>query len=207
MNTDTPIRDIQVCHLPYQSGPFVVGTVDNPESGTGKSNVWLRTDGTWSPTDDVGDFTLELGSWVPPPPSPTAAEAMYMPEAYRYRGEGMVLPPTQTGDGYGLFFIRPAGGRLLKCIADDGHLTGWEHVSVSVVDQPTKCPSWLEMDAIKNLFWTEDAAVMQLHPPRADWVNNHAGCLHLWRPLAAAVPLPPAELVGLKELNPEEGQA
>jgi hypothetical protein len=130
-----------------------------------------------------------------------------LPESYRYRGEGMVLPPTQPGDGYGLFFIRPKGGRLLKCIADDGKLSGWEHVSVSVVDQPEKCPSWLEMDAIKDLFWTEDAAVMQLHPPRADWVNNHAGCLHLWRPLAAAVPLPPAQLVGLKELNPEEEQA
>ena len=37
----------------------------------------------------------------------------------------------------------------------------------------------------------------RIHPPRSDYVNTHAFCLHLWRPtdLGAAIPLPPRILV------------
>ena len=35
----------------------------------------------------------------------------------------------------------------------------------------------------KALFWDEDDCVIQYHPPRSEYVNNHQNCLHLWRPI------------------------
>lgn len=75
---------------------------------------------------------------------------------------------------------------------------GWEHVSVSRRDAT---PSWAEMDHVKRLFWDDEEAAMQLHPPRSQWVNNHPYCLHLWRPIDTDIPLPPSVLVGIKGLR------
>jgi hypothetical protein len=55
------------------------------------------------------------------------------------------------------------------------------------------------MCQIKALFWDEEEAVMQLHPPRSDYVNVHHFCLHLWRPTETTIPLPPSILVGPKD--------
>jgi hypothetical protein len=99
-----------------------------------------------------------------------------------------------------LIGARYAHGRSLLAMACDGQETGWEHVSISLVDNKTKCPSWDEMCLVKDLFWSPDEAVMQLHPPAIEYVNNHPGCLHLWRPvpeMIGDIPLPPAELVGV----------
>jgi hypothetical protein len=54
---------------------------------------------------------------------------------------------------------------------------------------------------VKNLFWGEDVSVMQLHPPKSEYVNNHKYCLHLWRPVNAEIPLPDSMMVGLKDLG------
>jgi len=78
----------------------------------------------------------------------------------------------------------------IACIASSG--CGWEHVSVS---RANRCPTWEEMAHIKNLFWEEEDAVMQLHPPKSKYVNTHPFCLHLWRPKEADIPLPPTILV------------
>lgn len=100
----------------------------------------------------------------------------------------------------GAFFIPSRPGRApFKVIASDGSgmpedpTAQWEHVSVSL---PDRCPTWEEMCKIKALFWDDDDCVMQLHPPRADWVNNHSYCLHLWRPADAEIPRPPGWMVG-----------
>jgi len=66
--------------------------------------------------------------------------------------------------------------RPVLCQASDG--AGWEHVSVSLLD---RCPSWEEMCKIKALFWSDEDLVVQFHPPKSDYVNNHPHCLHLWR--------------------------
>jgi hypothetical protein len=88
----------------------------------------------------------------------------------------------------------------LKFIASDGRdMPGewkWEHVSVSL---PARCPTWAEMCFIKSLFWDDEDAVMELHPPRSTWVSNHEFCLHLWRPVGREIPLPPEFMVGIKE--------
>lgn len=69
----------------------------------------------------------------------------------------------------------------------------WEHVSVSV---QSRCPTWEEMDAVKQIFWRDDETVMQLHVPRDRHVNLHDTCLHLWKPIDVKIPLPPTECVG-----------
>ena len=78
---------------------------------------------------------------------------------------------------------------------NEGGLPGepWEHVSVSL---PHRCPVWEEMDFVKRIFWRDDETVMQLHVPRAAHINFHNHCLHLWKPLGSAIPLPPPETVG-----------
>jgi hypothetical protein len=60
------------------------------------------------------------------------------------------------------------------------------------------------MDSMKRMFWDDDDCVMQLHPPRADWINNHPYCLHLWRPVNITIPQPPGWLVGNRDANIDE---
>lgn len=74
----------------------------------------------------------------------------------------------------------------------DPEAAGWEHVSVSHKLRP---PTWGEMDAVKRQFWTDEECVMQLHVPRTEHINQHANCLHLWRPVDGVIPRPPFILV------------
>lgn len=72
---------------------------------------------------------------------------------------------------------------------------GWDHVSVS---HPSRIPTWEEMCWIKGLFFDDEEAAMQLHPPKSEYVNNHSRCLHIWRPQSENIPLPPSIYVGIK---------
>lgn len=78
-------------------------------------------------------------------------------------------------------------------IASDG--AGWEHVSVSAAK---RVPTWAEMCAVKNMFWDEDDCVVQFHPPKSQYVNNHPHCLHLWRQCGKNQETPPIWTVGIK---------
>lgn len=69
---------------------------------------------------------------------------------------------------------------------------GWDHVSVS---KPHCCPSWEEMNHVKNLFFRSDEVAIQYHPAKADYKNVHPHCLHLWRPQDEDVPAPPRGMV------------
>ena len=69
---------------------------------------------------------------------------------------------------------------------------GWEHVSVSL---PNRCPNWEEMSFFKDMFFEETECVMQLHPPKEDYINNHNYCLHLWKPIDKEIPRPPLYMV------------
>jgi hypothetical protein len=110
----------------------------------------------------------------------------------------------------GRFFIPYNGARLTVVVSDGG---GWDHVSVSLCD---RCPTWDEMCYMRNLIFRDDEWVMQLHPPKSEYVNNHPYCLHLWRPqradevaaleaeygpqpfpvvLASPIPIPPRVMV------------
>lgn len=96
-------------------------------------------------------------------------------------------------------FHIPGEARLVCCIASDQ--AGWEHVSVSFGQASTRTPSWEVMSAIKDIFWEEHECVVEFHPPKSEYINNHPGVLHLWRCQTQEQPLPPSIFVGLKELN------
>lgn len=101
---------------------------------------------------------------------------------------------------YGSFRIQGPCGEALVIIAsgaDDRVAEGWEHVSVST---RRRCPNWTEMCFVKDLFWSPDECVVQFHPPRSEYVNNHPFALHLWRH-KNGFPCPPSILVGRKDLG------
>lgn len=102
---------------------------------------------------------------------------------------------------YGKFHIQgPCGEKLLIVASggDDDDLAagGWEHVSVST---RRRIPNWTEMNFVKDLFWDDDECVVQFHPSRSEYVNNHAFVLHMWRHKKAQFPTPPSILVGFKD--------
>lgn len=107
-----------------------------------------------------------------------------------------------SGDFYGnngAFAIDFSNRSLAMVIASDGE--GWEHVSVRMVEKATgkdRTPTWAEMCRIKDLFWDDQDCVIQYHPPRSEYVNNHPHVLHLWRPVDKEIPLPDSILVGFK---------
>jgi hypothetical protein len=75
---------------------------------------------------------------------------------------------------------------------------GWDHVSISFNN---RCSTWEEMCRVKDMFFSEDETVVQYHPAREDYVNNHPYCLHLFRPQRESIPMPPAIMVGIKAAN------
>ena len=103
--------------------------------------------------------------------------AFKVPEKRRILHGRAKSSPSHGNNGC-FIVIHKAGrhSRFLNVVASDG--AGWEHVSVSM---PDKCPTWDQMCFIKNMFWSEDDAVIQIHPPSKKYVNHHPYCLHLWR--------------------------
>lgn len=93
----------------------------------------------------------------------------------------------------------PIDGASLMIIASAG--AGWEHVSVS---RKKRCPNWVEMSHIKALFFRDDETVVEYHVPKAEHINNHPYCLHLWRPKDVDLPRPPGWMVG--GVSDEEAQ-
>lgn len=104
--------------------------------------------------------------------------------------------PSERGDPFG-WFVAPVCTLLprgLKMMACDGTETGWEHLSVSHLTNDVT-PTWEEMCLAKGLFWDDSECVVQFHPPAADAVNIHKGCLHLWRKVGESFPMPPQACV------------
>lgn len=103
---------------------------------------------------------------------------------------------TNPGEDFGRgSFFCPASRTWLLVLwsAGDAEVT-WQHVSVSARG---RCPTWEEMSWVKELFFEDEEAVMQLHPPRSQYVSQHPYCLHLWRPNVGGIPLPPSIAVGI----------
>jgi hypothetical protein len=117
----------------------------------------------------------------------------HVPERYRLK-TGKLASDESFGNN-GAFMVPGPCGRTLGIIASDGK--GWEHVSVSLSNRK-HMPNWIEMSFIKSLFWGKEAAVVQFHPPRSEYVNYHEGCLRLWRPIGIEIPRPPSWMVGSK---------
>lgn len=106
-----------------------------------------------------------------------------------------ILPLLKAADGTAVLSRdRKTCHCLLRVVVSDGR--DWDHISVSL---ETRCPSWAEMCFVKDLFFEPHEVAMQLHPAKADYVNHHPYCLHLWRPQAKRIPLPPSIFVGPKQ--------
>lgn len=76
---------------------------------------------------------------------------------------------------YGKFILQgPCGDKLVIVAsgadASDEVSMGWEHVSVST---RRRVPNWTEMCFVKDLFWAPEECVVQFHPPKSEYVNNH----------------------------------
>ena len=73
---------------------------------------------------------------------------------------------------------------------------GWDHVSVSPFKRRI-VPSWDDMCRIKEIFFRDDEAVIEIHPPKDEYVNQVENCLHLWR--TDDMKLPPSWMIGCKK--------
>lgn len=104
----------------------------------------------------------------------------------------------KKGDPFGWFEVpTKLGGPFLRILAstpDDSALE-FDHVSVSL---PMRCPTWEEMCKVKDLFFEEEDQVIQYHPPKSEYVNNHRFCLHLWKWTKGKLPSPKLTEVGVK---------
>ena len=120
-------------------------------------------------------------------------------EAKRATSVGPRVPPMYVSDasyGFNGMFRFAVDTLFLRVIASDGG--GWQHVSVSIEGQ-TNPPPWAVMCKVKDLFWEPEDVVVQFHPKRSEYVNNHNGCLHLWRCTDGRdFPTPPSIMVGIK---------
>lgn len=106
----------------------------------------------------------------------------------------------RNGDGGNGMFKVCINGRSFRVVASNGG--GWEHVSVSPGNASRKsCPTWEEMCAVKDMFFHPEERVVQYHPPKSEYVNQHPYCLHLWRPTSDNLPFPPAIFVGIGGSN------
>jgi hypothetical protein len=119
-----------------------------------------------------------------------------------------ILGTTSADGNNGAFEIEsPEPGWRLMLIASDGSdptvTEKWEHVSVHA-RRPTgqmRTPTWKEMAYVKDLCWDGEDVVVQFHPKKSEYVNNHPHVLHLWRPCDREILTPPAILVGVKALG------
>lgn len=116
--------------------------------------------------------------------------------------------PENDNDGY-FVLSHPTNNKLeINCIVGTG--LGWEHVSISLCKKARgnkpksacrRVPNWEEMCYVKELFWSDEDTVIQYHPPKKDYINNHPYVLHLWRPTDKEIPRPPTEMIGIKGLK------
>ena len=97
-------------------------------------------------------------------------------------------------DGFGAINVKKR--QTIIC----SYVGGWEHVSINA----PMTPSWDDMCALKEMFWTDEETVVQFHPRKSEYVSNLEHCLHLWRPIEKFVgkmPVPDSILVGIKGLK------
>lgn len=120
----------------------------------------------------------------------------HVPNKNRVRKGPMITDDSFENNGYFIFDFNPKV--RLQVIASDG--MGWEHVSVVAIIEAGKfmrAPTWNEMCKVKDLFWDEEDVVVQFHPRKSEYVDNHKYCLHLWRKVDSEFETPPTELIGI----------
>lgn len=108
------------------------------------------------------------------------------------RSSGKVIVKETADDGFDGFIDLRASKRRATAVFRASWGLGWDHVSISFRD---RCPTWDEMCEVKDIFFKEDEACVEYHPAKADYVNIHTYCLHIWRPQEIEIPKPPIYMV------------
>lgn len=113
----------------------------------------------------------------------------------KYRFNTKQMNTTYEDGNNGVFKIPLSNRSIAYCIVGDGG--NWEHVSVHIREKKgkgrevTTTPTWAQMCKIKDHFWGEEDCVVQYHPPKSDYVDNHPNVLHLWRSTESEFNRPP----------------
>lgn len=63
------------------------------------------------------------------------------------------------------------------CITDDGEGIGL-HLSIS---HPSPYPTWDEIKEAREKFLPDELTFAMLFPPKAEYVNLHKNCFHLYQ--------------------------
>ena len=128
---------------------------------------------------------------------------MKVPEKYRIiNHEKYGTLPSDRANGAFAIPLDGSPDEVALCLVSDGSvahpLEVWEHVSVSIrkkESDTSRIPTWDEMCWIKSIFWNDEDCVVQFHPPKSRYVNQHPNVLHLWRSLTYRQPIPPMDYV------------
>jgi len=56
----------------------------------------------------------------------------------------------------------------------------WKHLSIS---HPKRYPFWDEILDARYTFFSDEETVIQIMPPKREYVNLHKFCFHLWSPI------------------------
>lgn len=110
------------------------------------------------------------------------------------KDSGRVIIDAQSKDGISGMYYGVKFTASLICSWG----AGWEHVSISPIRR-SYTPSWDDMCRLKDVFFKDDEAVIQIHPPKTEYVNNMPNCLHLWRCTYKDMVLPPSIMVGIRK--------
>lgn len=110
-------------------------------------------------------------------------------EIKQYRG--LIVNQVGIDGGNGFIHIGTWDGTVVW--SDGG---GWDHVSVCPLRKRI-IPSWDDMCRLKDIFFDDQEAAIQIHPQKSEYVNNMPNCLHLWK-YQGDFPLPPAWMVGIR---------
>jgi len=60
----------------------------------------------------------------------------------------------------------------------------WKHASVS---HRARYPTWDEILDVRYNFFGESDEVVQILPPKSEYVNVHKNCFHLWSPIGKRI--------------------
>lgn len=131
--------------------------------------------------------------------------AFHVPELARDTTHPQLGSTSAFGNNGAFHLESPEPGWRLFLICSDAsdpdvpESEGWEHVSVHAHrgNGQQRTPTWKEMCYVKGLCWDDEDVVIQFHPRKSEYVNNHKHVLHLWRYTSAPIPTPAPILVGV----------
>lgn len=118
----------------------------------------------------------------------TATEKLARANRWRIRKgtlEGRL--DSEDTDGWNGAFIVPIDGEMWQVIISDGG--GWRHLSATNA-QKRQLPPWNVMSRLRDYFFPDDSWVVQFHPPKDCYINDHPFVLHLWESYDTQMPTP-----------------